>query len=106
MKLALGPTLYYWPRQRVLDFYAEVARAPVDIVYLGEAVCSRRHELRFDDWLDVAKTLTGAGKEVVLTAQALLESNSDVRALRKLTGQSDYLVEANDMTAVSQLAQD
>jgi collagenase-like PrtC family protease len=106
MKLALGPNLYYWPRQRVIDFYDEVARMPVDIVYLGEAVCSRRHELRFDDWLQVAHKLTAAGKEVILTTQALLESNSDVRALRKLTAQSEYLVEANDMTAVSQLAQD
>jgi O2-independent ubiquinone biosynthesis protein UbiV len=106
MKLALGPILYYWPRQRVVDFYDEVARVPVDIVYLGEAVCSRRHELRFDDWMDVANMLAAAGKEVVLTTQALLESNSDVRALRKLTEQSGYLVEANDMTAVSQLAQD
>ncbi|MCX8017546.1 MAG: U32 family peptidase, partial [Rhodocyclaceae bacterium] len=51
MKLALGPLLFYWPRQQVMDFYAAMAELPVDVVYLGEAVCSRRHELRLDDWL-------------------------------------------------------
>ena len=39
MKLALGPLLYYWPRQATLAFYADMAEAPVDTVYLGETVC-------------------------------------------------------------------
>jgi len=35
MKLALGPVLYYWARDTLLDFYQEIAATPVDIVYLG-----------------------------------------------------------------------
>ena len=54
MKLALGPILYYWPRETVLAYYEAVMLAPFDIVYLGEVVCTRRHELRLPDWLDVA----------------------------------------------------
>jgi hypothetical protein len=46
LPIALGPLLYYWPRAAVLQFYASVATAPVDRVYLGEAVCTRRHEMR------------------------------------------------------------
>lgn len=100
MKIALGPILYYWPRDSVRNFYDQVAGWPVDIVYLGEVVCSRRHEMRFDDWLDVANKLVTAGKEVVLSTQALIESESDLKMLRRLAGNGMFVIEANDMGAV------
>ena len=100
MKLALGPVLYYWPRDVMMKFYEMVAASAVDIVYLGETVCSRRHELRLADWLELADMLAGAGKEVVLSTQALLESGSDLTTLRKLTGNGRHAVEANDIGAV------
>ena len=100
MKLALGPLLYYWPRQETLAFYANIATSPVDTVYLGETVCSRRHELRLDDWFGLARDLAAAGKEVVLATQSLIESEPDLKTLRQITSQGDFRVEANDMGAV------
>jgi O2-independent ubiquinone biosynthesis protein UbiV len=100
MKLSLGPILYYWPRQETLDFYKRVADTPVDIVYLGEVVCSRRHELRLDDYLGLADDLATAGKEVVLSSLPLIESESDLKALRRLAENGRHKVEANEMGAV------
>ncbi|MBO0611468.1 ubiquinone anaerobic biosynthesis protein UbiV [Thiothrix fructosivorans] len=100
MKLALGPLLYYWPRDKVLSFYEQAAAWAVDTVYLGETVCSRRHELRLDDWLYLAEMLTAAGKEVVLSTQTLIESESDLKALRKVVDNGPFRVEANEFGAV------
>lgn len=104
MKLALGPILYYWDRDTVFNFYDEIAASPVDIVYLGETVCSRRHTLRTEDWIEVADKLAAAGKEVVLSSQALIESESDLKTLRRIVGNGKFSVEANDMGAVRLLS--
>lgn len=104
MKLALGPLLYYWPRDTVFDFYQAIAEAPVEVVYLGEAVCSRRHELRHGDWIDIARMLRDAGKQPVLSTMVLLESTSDVAAMHKIAREEEFLIEANDMGAVHRLA--
>ena len=104
MKLSLGPVLYYWTREALLDFYARVADSGADIVYLGEVVCARRHNLRMDDWLGLARDLSASGKEVVLSTQALIESESDLKTLRRIAANGEFTVEANEMGAVRLLA--
>lgn len=105
MRLALGPLLYYWPRETVLRFYEQMATTAVDIIYLGEAVCSRRHELRQPDWLALAQDLRQAGKEVLLSTQVLVESGPDATTMRRIAGNGDFMVEANDMGAVQVLTE-
>ena len=105
MKISLGPLLYYWSREDTLAFYEAAAGWPVDIVYLGETVCSRRHLLRLPDYLELAEKLATAGKEVVLSTQTLIESESDLKALRKLITDGRFMAEANEWGAVRLLAE-
>jgi len=104
MKISLGPLLYYWPRETVLAFYRDAASWPVDMVYLGETVCSRRRELKLADWLAIGKDLAAAGKEVVLSTFELIESDADLRAMHAVAENGEFRVEANDMAAVRALA--
>ncbi len=105
MRLALGPILYFWDREIVFDFYARVGELPaVDVVYLGETVCSKRRRLRLEDWLKIAARLAAAGKEVVLSTLALVEAESELATMRAIVGNGQFTIEANDMAAVSMAA--
>jgi collagenase-like PrtC family protease len=104
MRLSLGPIQYHWPKEKMLDFYRTIESGPVDIVYLGETVCSKRRSLRYLDWITVADRLQAAGKEVVLSTLALIEANSELGYVRKLCNNRKFTVEANDMSAVQMLA--
>ncbi len=105
MRLSLGPISYYWPREQVLDFYAQAARSPADIVYLGEIVCSKRRELSPEDYLALAMDLRDAGKEVILSSLTLLEAASEAGAMKRLCLNGEFTVEANDVSAVQLLSE-
>jgi collagenase-like PrtC family protease len=100
MRLALGPPQYFWPRERTLAFYREALTWPLDIVYLGESVCSKRRELRLADWLQIGDEFSAAGVEVVLSSLALLEAESELSQLRRLVENGRFAIEANDVAAV------
>jgi collagenase-like PrtC family protease len=102
--ITVGPLLYYWPRASLLHFYADIAESPADTVVLGEVVCARRHEMKPADWLALARDLAATGKEVVLATQALVESEADLRVLRRIAEQDEFMVEAGDVSAVHLLA--
>lgn len=106
MKLSLGPVLFYWSRSKLLDFYAEMASQPLDIIYLGETVCSKRRALSLDDWLGLARELRESTRaELVLSGLALVEASSELSSLRRLCDNGELLVEANDIGAVQLLAE-
>jgi collagenase-like PrtC family protease len=99
-KLALGPLQYFWPKPQVEDFYRRVAETPVDIVYLGETICSKRRNLRRGDWMRIGEQLQARGKTVVISTLTLIEAASELSALKRLCVESPFPIEANDIGAV------
>jgi len=104
LRLSLGPIQFHWSREKMLAFYRSMANTSIDIVYLGETVCSKRRSLRHSDWLDIAERLQDAGKEVLFSTLALVEAGSELGYIRKLCENDGFQVEANDMAAVQLLA--
>lgn len=100
MQLSLGPIQYFWNRQTVEDFYRRSINSPVDIIYLGETVCSKRRELKPVDWIALARQIADAGKQVVLSTLTLVESRSDMAAVKQYCNNGDILIEANDASAL------
>ena len=101
MKYALGPLLYYWPKETTLNFYQQASQSEADIIYLGETVCSKRRAMKQQDWLDVAKMLAQAGKQVVLSTLALIESPSELTELKRYIDNGEFIIEANDFGAIN-----
>jgi len=104
MRLSIGPIQYFWERQQVLDFYQIAADSAAEIVYLGEVICSKRRLVKLADWLDIGRELKQSGKEVILSSLTLLEAASEVSTLKRLCANDEFMVEANDVTAIQLLS--
>lgn len=105
MKYALGPVLYYWPKTETEQFYRTAMQSDADIIYMGETVCTKRREMKVADWLNLAKEVAKSGKQVVISTLALLEAQSEINEMRQLINNGDFLIEANDLSAIN-LAQE
>lgn len=100
MKFSLGPLLFYWPKADTQAFYQAVAQSQADIVYLGETVCSKRRELKADDWIALARQVAGSGKHAVLSTLALISAPSELKEVKRLVDNGELMIEANDLGAV------
>lgn len=100
-QLTLGPVLYNWEAESWRDFYFQVAdEAPVETVFIGEVVCSKRAPL-FDPYLeDVVTRLEQGGKKLVFSSLAEVTSNIDRRLVERVSTAEDFLIEANDASAL------
>ncbi len=104
MKLSLGSLQFYWQRDKTYEFYRQMAEQPLDVIYLGESVCSKRREFKTQEWIDLGRELATSGKQVVLSSLVLIEAESELKTLKRLCDNGELMVEANDMGAVQMLA--
>lgn len=105
MKYSLGPVLYYWSKETLEDFYRQAANSTADVIYLGEAVCSKRRATKVGDWLDMAKELATSGKQVVLSTLALVQASSELNELKRYVDNGEFLLEASDLGVVNMCAE-
>ena len=103
-KLSVGPVLFHWPAGKKLDFYARLAAAPVDTVYLGEVVCSKRIPFFEHCYQDIATLLEKAGKKVIISTLAEVMIKYDRQTVAGICSLRDTLVEANDASALYHLS--
>ncbi len=100
MNISLGPIEYCWSKSAVTEFYEQVADSDIPLIYLGETVCSRRRELKFKDYIELAQMLKASGKQVVLSTLTLIEAQSEFELIKQQIDNGEFIIEANDMGAV------
>jgi O2-independent ubiquinone biosynthesis protein UbiV len=102
-QLTLGPLLYHWSPERRRDFYFKVAdEAPVDCVYFGEVICSKREPFFEEMFDEVAGRLKRAGKQLVISTIGLVTTPREMAEIKRFA-ESDDLVEANDVACLQAL---
>ncbi len=102
-KLILGPLFFNWSPEKRRDFYFRIAdEAPVDEVYLGEVVCSKREPF-FEPFLEeVISRLQKAKKEIIFSSLAMITLPRERAALEE-KAKNAFLIEANDVAAIQLL---
>ncbi|WP_242500335.1 U32 family peptidase [Tropicimonas sp. IMCC6043] len=105
-RLTLGPIQYFWNADAKQDFYARIAdEAPVDTVYLGEVICSKRQPFFDDRIAEMAERLTRAGKRVVHSGLAEVMLKRERKASRDMAMQDELEFEVNNAAGLFHLAE-
>lgn len=103
-QLTLGPLLFNWNIDVWKDFYFRAAdEMPVDIVYLGEVICSKRSPFFEEHYSEVAERLQKAGKKVIFSTLAEIMIPRERKMTQSTCLLDDYPVEANDAAALFHL---
>ena len=91
MKISVGSAPSHWGKNRIESFYRELARCPVDYVYLGETVCPLRSCFSPDFLYRLCDELTQAGKKVYISSLALVRSEKQYRAFSDLVQRVQHI---------------
>jgi collagenase-like PrtC family protease len=103
-KLTMGPVLFNWSPEKWRDFYFSVAdESAVDIVYIGETVCSKRTPLFNAVLPEVIERLQKSKKEIVISSLAMVMNKREANMMRDLAADNSFTVEVNDVSALPPL---
>ncbi len=104
-RLTLGPILFHWTAQQKIDFYARIAdEAPIDTVYLGEVICSKRSPFFEQHYAEVTERLERGGKKVVFSTLAEVMLKRERKMTEGLCDMQDHEIEVNDTSALWHLS--
>lgn len=96
-KLTLGPVAYHWSAETRRDFYARIAdEAPVDEVYLGEVICSKRAPFFESEIPATIERLQRGGKVVILSSLAEVMLPRERKATADLAEMAAPEIEINN----------
>lgn len=96
-ELTMGPVLFNWAPETWRDFHFRVAdEAPVDAVYIGEAVCAKRAPFIEPHVEEVVERLQRCGKQVIVSLLAQVTTRVDRRQVEGMLGLEDVVFEVND----------
>lgn len=96
-KLTLGPIAYHWSADKRRDFYARIAdEAPVDEVYLGEVICSKRAPFHEADLPATIERLERAGKTVIVSTLAEVMLKRERKATEDIAEMDTPEIEVNN----------
>lgn len=104
--LTMGPVLFHWEPEKWRDFYFRIAdEAPVDRVYIGEAICSKRAPFYAPMYAEVCARLEKGGKEIFFSTLSEVTVKPDRRLVESVCASAaEYGVEANDASALLHLS--
>lgn len=103
-QLTLGPVLYNWQPDAWRDFYFRIAdEAPLDVVVVGEVVCSKRTPF-FEKYIpEVIERLAAGGKRILLGSLILVSLQRERRQMAELADNTGFLMEVNDLSCMGAL---
>lgn len=97
----MGSIFFHWPEEKWRDFYFRLAdEAPVDTVFIGEVICSKRAPFYEPLYHEVAQRLQNAGKKVIFSTLAEVTVRHDRKTVESLCAVNDWMIEANDASAL------
>ncbi|WP_150523981.1 ubiquinone anaerobic biosynthesis protein UbiV [Roseibium sediminis] len=99
--LTLGPILFHWPAENKLDFYSRIAdEAPIDTVYLGEVICSKRAPFFEQHYSAVVERLERGGKKVVFSSLCEVVLKRERKAIEEFCSFGSHEIEINNSSAL------